>query len=146
MGVKLTTQDIETTLYKILNASTALKSQINGGIYKDGYRPGNSRKEDVCISTLALTQEQPQVALCNINVYVPDSQQLVGNAVDYIPNSSKLKGLANTIKQVIDQALLDPSYADFSLRVDSQRTFKNQDTEAREHFQNIRLELIIPNK
>lgn len=148
MGVngKLISQDVETILYKILNASAELKGMISGQIYKEGYRPTNSGKEDVSVSTLALTQDQPQIAVCNINAYVPDLTQTIGTAKEYVPNTAKLKSVAEKIKQIIDTSLLDPLYKDFSVRVDYQRTFKNQDTETKEHFQNLRIELIIPNK
>ena len=147
MGVngKLMSQDVETILYKILNASSELKNLISGNIYKDGYRPTNSGKEDISIGTLAISQDNPQIAVCNVNIYTPDLKQSLGSSIEYIPNSSKLKSLAEKVKQVLDLALLDPLYKDFSIRIDYQKTFKNEDTEAREHFQNLRTELIIPN-
>lgn len=144
MGVKLITQDIDTILYKILNASD-LKSTITGQIYKEGYRPTNSGKEDVSIKTLAVSQEQPQIAISNINCHVPDLKQAIGSATEYVPNTAKMKAVGDKIRQVINEALTNPAYANFSLRMDDQKTFKNQDTEVREHFQNIRIELIIPN-
>ena len=144
MGVKLITQDVDTILYKILNASD-LKSTITGQIYKEGYRPTNSGKEDVSIKTLAISQENPQIAICNINCHVPDLKQTIGSATEYVPNSAKMKAVADKIRQIIIDALTNPAYQNFSLRMDDQKTFKNQDTEVREHFQNLRIELIIPN-
>lgn len=147
MGVngKLLTQDIDTILYKILNASGELKNLISGQIYKEGYRPTNSGKEDVSIKTLAITQDQPQIAISNINCHVPDRKETIGAALEYVPNSAKMKAVGEMIKKTIDEALINPLYQSFSVRVDDQKTFKNQDTEVREHFQNIRIELIIPN-
>ena len=146
MGVngKLVSQDVETILYKILNVPE-LKSFITGSIYKDGYRPTNSGKEDISVSTLALSQEQPQIAVCNVNIHVPDLQQTMNHGVEYVPNSVKLKSLSERVMQIINEALFNPLYKDFSVRLDYQRTFRNQDTEAREHSQNLRIELIIPN-
>lgn len=143
MGVngKLMSQDVETILFKILNGSSSLKSMISGMIYKEGYRPTNSDKEDISVSTLALSMDQPQVAVCNINAHVPD----VAIRTAYVPDSVKLRALADKIKEVIDTALLDPLYKDLSFRIDYQKTFKNQDSEMHQHFQNLRLELIIPN-
>lgn len=144
MGVKLITQDVDTILYKILNQSD-LKSLINGQVYKEGYRPTNSGKEDVSIKTLAISQEQPQIAISSINCHIPDLKQTIGSSTEYVPNSAKMKAVADKIRQIITDALTNPAYHNFSLRIDDQKTFKNQDTEVREHFQNIRIELIIPN-
>lgn len=144
MGVKLITQDVDTILFKILNTSD-LKSTITGQIYKEGYRPTNSGKEDVSIKTLAISQEQPQIAISSINCHIPDLKQTIGSATEYVPNSAKMKAVADKISQIITDALTNPAYHNFSLRIDDQKTFKNQDTEVREHFQNIRIELIIPN-
>lgn len=144
MGIKLITQDVDTILYKILNASD-LKNTITGQIYKEGFRPTNSGKEDVSIKTLAISQEQPQIAISNINCHVPDLKQTIGSATEYVPNSAKMKAVADKIRQIITDALTNPAYQHFSLRMDDQKAFKNQDTEVREHFQNIRIELIIPN-
>ena len=144
MGLKLITQDVDTILYKILNASD-LKSTITGQIYKEGYRPTNSGKEDVSIKTLAISQEQPQIAISSINCHIPDLKQMIGSSTEYVPNSAKMKAVADKITQIITDALTNPTYQNFSLRIDDQKTFKNQDTEVREHFQNIRIELIIPN-
>lgn len=144
MGVKLITQDVDTILYKILNASD-LKSTITGQIYKEGFRPTNSGKEDVSIKTLAISQDQPQIAISSINCHIPDLKQTIGSSTEYVPNSAKMKAVADKIRQIITDALTNPAYHNFSLRIDDQKTFKNQDTEVREHFQNIRIELIIPN-
>lgn len=147
MGVngKLISQDVETIIFKVLNTATDFKSLISGQIYKDNYRPTNSGKEDVSINVLALSMENPQIAMVNINCHVPDLKQTISNATEYVPNSAKLKAIAEKAKETIDTALLNSLYKDFSMRVDYQKTFKNQDTEAREHFQNLRIELIIPN-
>ena len=147
MGVngKLISQDVETIIFKVLNTATDFKSLISGQIYKDNYRPTNSGKEDVSINVLALSMENPQIAMVNINCHVPDLMQSLGGKTEYVPNSAKLKAVAEKAKQTIDAALLNPLYKDFSMRVDYQKTFKNQDAEAREHFQNLRIELIIPN-
>lgn len=145
MGVKLITQDVDTILYKILNASSELKAMISGRIYKDGFRPKNSGKLDISIKTIAITQEQPQIAICNVNCHVQDLKQTIDGQVEYVPNSATMKSIADKISQVISGALTDPLYKDFSVRIEDQRTFNNQDSEVKEHFQNVRVELIIPN-
>ena len=43
------------------SAIRAIKDVINGGIYKEAFRPTNSGKIDICVNVLTLTQENPQI-------------------------------------------------------------------------------------
>ena len=141
----LITQDIDTLLYKILNASSDLKTLINGKIYKGGFRPTNSGKEDISINTIALTRSQPQIAASNINIHIPDVQTTIGGNVEFAPDTVKLKSVGEKAISVINAALVSSVQSGHSVRVSDQRTFRNDDNETKEHFQNIRIELIIPN-
>jgi hypothetical protein len=146
MGVnnRLFSQDAETIIWKILNGSTELKALVNGAIYKENFRPTNSKKEDICINTINLTQDNPQVGVFNINAYTQPIKQKINNLEEWIPDSPKLKKIAEKIKEVIDNALILPDYTDYSFRVMNQQTMQNQDSSSKEFFQNIRIEFTIP--
>lgn len=141
---RLNTQDVEGIIWQILNGSTELKSMINGGIYREGFRPTNSGKEDISISTINLTQDNPQIGLHNINVYTQALKQTISSREEFVPNSAKLKTLADKIKEVIDTALKEVKYKDYGFRVQSQVTIQNQDSSTKEYYQNMRIQFIIP--
>ena len=146
MGVnRLLTHDLETIVWQILNSSTEVKSAINGGIYKEAFRPSNSGKQDISLSVLDLTQDNPQIGICNINVYTQDQKKVINTSENYVPYTVKLEELAVKIKSAIEAALTNPLYQNIGFRVDKQKVFKNQDTESKEHFNNLRIESLITN-
>ncbi|TDX83988.1 hypothetical protein [Epilithonimonas xixisoli] len=146
MGVKnrLFSQDVETMLWKICNKSTELKAMISGKIYKEGFRPTNSKKEDVCISTISLTQDNPQVGLFNINIYTKALKQKIEGADEYVPDSVKLSEIADTVRNLIENELISGDFKDCSFNIVGQKTIENQDSTNKEYYQNIRLQFFIP--
>ncbi|GEM_PF-664244 len=137
-------QDVESILWKILNASSELKAMISGGIYKEAFRPTNSNKEDICINTISLTQENPQIGVHNINSYTAALKQKLNGIDESVPNTPKLKALAEKVKQVLDLAVLQEEYKNYSFRITGQRTLKNLDSTNPEYYQNLIVEFIIP--
>lgn len=65
----VTTLDIGTTIFKLLDASD-LKTTISGGIYKD-QSPNDSDKEDVVVNVITADAELIQAAVCNVNIHMP---------------------------------------------------------------------------
>ena len=142
MGVKIISQDLETIIYKMLNVS-AIKDVINGGIYKEAFRPTNSGKIDICVNVLTLTQENPQIGIANINIYVQDKKQTINTVENYIPNSTLIKSITDVVIGVINNSLNNPEYRNIGFTVINQKTYPNQDNEIKEHFQNIQVKFII---
>lgn len=142
MGVKIISQDLETIIYKMLNVS-AIKDVINGGIYKEAFRPTNSGKIDICVNVLTLTQENPQIGIANINIYVQDKKQTINTVENFIPNSSLIKSITDVVIGVINSSLNNPEYGNIGFTVINQKTYPNQDNEIKEHFQNIQVQFTI---
>lgn len=141
---RLFSQDIEIIIWTICNKSSSLKALINGGIYKEGFRPTNSKKEDVCISTISLTQDNPQVGLFNINTYVKAKKQRIEGVDEFVPDSEKLSNISDTIRELIETELLSEEFKDCSFNISGQQTFENKDSTSKEFYQNIQLQFIIP--
>ena len=142
MGVKIISQDLETIIYKMLNVS-AIKDAINGGIYKEAFRPTNSGKIDICVNVLTLTQDNPQIGIANINIYVQDKKQTINTVENFIPNSTLIKSITDVVIGVINNSLNNPEYGNIGFTVINQKTYPNQDNEIKEHFQNIQVKFII---
>lgn len=141
---RLFSQDVETIIWKLLSASAELKSLIKGGIYKDGFRPTNSKKEDICINTISLTQDNPQIGLFNINVYTKALKDTIDGMDEYIPDSKKLSQISDIIKDIIEKEFETGAFKECGFTLNNQQTIKNQDITAKEFYQNIRLKIIIP--
>lgn len=142
MGIRMISQDLETIIFKMMNIQT-IKDAIDGGIYKEAFRPTNSGKIDICVNVLTLTQDNPQIGIANINIYVQDKKETINTVENYIPNSVMLKTTADIVIESIDNSLTLPEFANIGFTVINQKTYKNQDNEIKEHFQNIQVQFII---
>lgn len=133
-----TTLDEVDIIWSAVNAS-ALKTAINGGIYKHK-RVLNSSKEDVVINALPITSEQIQNGIVNVNVHVPNHSVQLADGVDNSqPNHTRLKALAT-----IAVAVLKDTWAD-DYNFDVQQQILIEDKEANDHYINIRLEFFNVN-
>lgn len=142
MGIRMISQDLETIIFKMMNIQT-IKDAIDGGIYKEAFRPTNSGKIDICVNVLTLTQDNPQIGIANINIYVQDKKETINTVENYIPNSVMLKTTADIVIESINNSLTLPEFANIGFTVINQKTYKNQDNEIKEHFQNIQVQFII---
>lgn len=66
-----TGKQIQGDIYRFLREST-LAGEISGEVYRNGYRPRDSRKEDVIVTFTAGLPDQIQTGVVTINIYVPD--------------------------------------------------------------------------
>lgn len=127
--------DIKDDVYMLVSES-ALAGKVTGAIRKT-LRPANSRKEDVVISILANTNERPQYAYVNVNVYVPDSavKYDVDNQTitQYEEDSARLREICNLCKELFETYVGDT----YRITLDSQRVLSSSDDGA--HIVNNKL-------
>lgn len=67
-----TASQIQGDIYNLLRADDALCSMISGSVYRDGYRPRDSRLEDVIVIFTAGEVGQIERGVVTVNIYVPD--------------------------------------------------------------------------
>ena len=67
-----TAKDIQTDFYTLLKDSD-LAAMVNGIVYRDGFRPRDSKKEDiVIIYSVGEDDGEIQSGIVTLNIYVPD--------------------------------------------------------------------------
>lgn len=66
-----TAKEIQGDMVALLKGS-AIARLINGKVYRSGYRPRDSRKEDAVVIYTAGIPSQVQTGVITIHVYVPD--------------------------------------------------------------------------
>lgn len=127
--------DIKDDVYMLVSNS-ALAGKVTGAISKT-LRPANSRKEDVVISILANTNERPQYAFVNVNVYVPDSAVKYDvddqTVTQYEEDSARLREICNLCKELFETYVGDT----YRITLDSQRVLSSSDDGA--HIVNNKL-------
>lgn len=131
-------------LFKILNRSTDFKTALGGGIYKGTFRPMDSLKDDACVNVLALTRDNPQVGIANINIYIGDISQNINGKTQNTPNYQKLENLSDIATKAISEALTADEFKDIGFTILEDKTWKNEGNNRPEHYQNLRLQFTIP--
>lgn len=56
----------------VLLKSSALPSMISGGVYRNGYRPRDSKQEDAIVIFTTGLPTEIQMGVVTVNIYVPD--------------------------------------------------------------------------
>jgi hypothetical protein len=126
-----TTIDIVETLWKKLDAST-LKAMITGSIRKYE-RPADSSSEDIVVNALPAINDDLQVTVANVNIYVPDLVIDENNVQEKVPDTARMKVLANEALKLLN----DVTDGDFNYDVQQQSMF--EDLQSESHFINIRI-------
>lgn len=66
-----TSKQVQGDIYRLLKDST-LYSMISGDVYRSGYRPRDSKKEDAVVIFTAGLPDQIQTGVVTVHIYVPD--------------------------------------------------------------------------
>lgn len=87
--------------FSLINVSNILTS-ITGRIYL-GERPQNSTLQDIVLNTLALTNEQLQQGVFNVNVHCPNLSVTIGDKTDNtLPDTAKLLEVGKKIISILN--------------------------------------------
>lgn len=66
-----TGKQVQTDIRKMILGS-ALAKAVNGDVYRNGYRPRDSRREDIIVTFTTGLAEQIQTGVVTVNIYIPD--------------------------------------------------------------------------
>lgn len=128
-----TGKQIEGDIYQLLTNST-LASSLSGGVYRNGYRPRNSRLEDAIVTFTAGMVGEVQTGVVTINIYFPDIDPY-DNGI-WVVDGERAEELEN----LADAWVHDITYAASSYKFRLQQTiYTEEDSEIRQHFVVVRL-------
>lgn len=127
-----TGHDIQHAIYTLLQGS-ALALSVTGGVYKNGYRPRDSKLEDIVVTFTQSTAAQIQDGVVTVNIYVPDvDPRSDGTWVEDGKRTAELeRGLLTWLEGVCSST---------ELRLTPQQPpFTMADETARQHFVTLRI-------
>lgn len=128
-----TGHDIQDEIYGLLKHS-ALENAVSGEVYKNGYRPRDSRLEDIVVTFTQSTAGQIQEGIVTVNVYVPDIDPY-NNGV-WVEDGARTAELEHSVLRWFER--IDRSSTD--LRLEAERPpFTMEDSGARQHFVTLRI-------
>ena len=85
-----TASEIEGDVYTLLK-NGSLRSALSGGVYREGTRPKDSKKEDAIVEFSTGFSEQIETGIVTIMIYVPDVN--VRNDGTLIKNGARIQAL-----------------------------------------------------
>lgn len=131
--MKKTGKQIQGDIYQMLRTSDVAKA-ITGDVYRNGYRPRDSRKEDAIITFTAGLPDQIQTGVVTVNIYMPDiDPEDNGTWVEDGQRAEQLESLAQTWVESLTAAR---SNYKFSLQ---QTIYTEAEPDINQHFVVVKL-------
>jgi hypothetical protein len=135
---QLSSIDTDDLVYNMLRQAKADGViSISGVICPQDDRPADSQREDIVFNTIAVTQDKPQDATVNINVYVPNKLVKLGGRDQYAVDRPRLQQLGDALVSY----LLRLNYPEFEMWIESDLVLN--EPSANQHYRNLRLKLNI---
>lgn len=128
-----TSKQIQTDIYRLIKDSI-LSLEISGDIYRNGYRPRDSRKEDAVVIFTAGLPDEIQTGVVTINIYVPDIDPY-DNGV-FVENGERTELIERLAQQWVDSLTADVSSYLFQLK---QTIYTMEEPSINQHFVVIHL-------
>lgn len=128
-----TASEVETDIYNLLKNS-AISNAISGKVYRDGYRPKDSKMEDVVIIFTSGLPDQIQTGVVTILVYVPDVD--VYSNGNLLKNGARIDFLEKQARTWVNS--LNASISNYLFEL-NQTIMSLTETELHQHFISVRL-------
>lgn len=128
-----TGKQVQGDIYQLLKGST-LYSMISGDVYRNGYRPRDSRLEDAVVIFTAGLPDQIQTGVVTVNIYVPDIDPY-DNGV-FVEDGERTEALERMVAEWVESLTADKS----SYKIELQQTITTQEAyDIKQHFVVVKL-------
>lgn len=128
-----TGKQVQGDIYQLLKDST-LYSMISGDVYRNGYRPRDSRLEDAVVIFTAGLPDQIQTGVVTVNIYVPDIDPY-DNGV-FVEDGERTEALERMVAEWVESLTADKS----SYKIELQQTITTQEAyDIKQHFVVVKL-------
>lgn len=128
-----TGKQIQGDIYQLLCDST-LAGNISGEVYRRGYRPRDSRKEDAIVAFTAGLAGQVQKGIVTVSIYVPDIDPY-GNGV-LTEDGERLEQIEALAAEWVEEISFSSSAYKFRLQ---QTIYTEDDAIINQHFVVVKL-------
>lgn len=130
----LTAHKVQTDIMALL-ADSELCAEVSGEVYRQGYRPRNSRLEDIVVTFVAGTPAQVERGAVTLNIFVPDITPY-DNGV-YVEDGSR----TSHIEELADRWVKSLTATRTNYKFNLLRTISTDNDEAiHQHFVVVQLE------
>ena len=123
-----TAKEVQGDICRLLSNSS-LKQAITGEVYRNGYRPRDSRKEDVVVTFTTGLPDQIQTGVVTVNIFVPDIDPY-GNGV-WVEDGKRTAQIERLAQEWVDSLTADRSCYKFKLQ---QTIYTEDEADINQHF------------
>lgn len=128
-----TAKQVQTDIIELIRNSE-LAADISGEVYRNGYRPRDSRLEDIIVTFTTGLPDEIQTGVVTINVYVPDIDPY-GNGV-LVEDGERTEALEILSQKWVDSLMGSGTNYVFKLR---QTIYTEAEQDINQHFVVIKL-------
>lgn len=128
-----TAKEIQDDVWRLLQDSI-LADELSGGMYKAGYRPRDSRKEDAIVKYTTGISDQIQEGIVTINIFVPDIDPYNDGVM--VEDGNRTTQIERMAQDWVDQIATEVSDYDISL---SEPIYTEDEPDIDQHFVVVRL-------
>ena len=129
-----TGKQVQGDIYQLLKDST-LYTMISGDVYRNGYRPRDSRLEDAVVIFTAGLPDQIQTGVVTVNIYVPDIDPY-DNGV-FVEDGQRTEELERLSQAWFDSLTAEVSCYKFKLM---QTIYTEEEADINQHFIVVKLD------
>jgi hypothetical protein len=128
-----TAKQVQTDIYRLIKDST-LYTKISGDVYRNGYRPRDSRLEDAVVIFTAGLPEQIQTGIVTINIYVPDIDPYENGV--FVEDGERVEQVERYAQEWVDSLTAEVSSYLFKLQ---QTIYTMEEPTINQHFVVVKL-------
>ena len=128
-----TGKQVQGDIYRFFKGST-LYTMISGDVYRNGYRPRDSKLEDAIVIFTAGLPDQIQTGVVTVNIYVPDIDPY-DNGV-FVEDGQRTEELESLAQAWVDSLSAAVSCYKFRLL---QTIYTEEEAEINQHFIVVKL-------
>ena len=128
-----TGKQVQGDIYRLFKGST-LYTMISGDVYRNGYRPRDSRLEDAVVTFTAGLPDQIQTGVVTVNIFVPDIDPY-DNGV-FVEDGQRTEELERLAQAWVDSLTAAVSCYKFKLM---QTIYTEEEADINQHFIVVKL-------
>lgn len=128
-----TGKQIQGDVYQLLRDST-LYSMISGEVYRNGYRPRDSKAEDAVVTFTAGFPTEIQEGVVTVNIFVPDIDPYQNGVL--VEDGQRTEELERLAQAWVDSLTAEVSCYKFEL---AQTIYTEEESEIGQHFIVVKL-------
>jgi hypothetical protein len=130
-----TAKQIQGDIIGLLRGSH-LANAVNGEVYRFGYRPRDSSKEDIIVVFTTGVPDQIQTGIVTLNIYVPDVEDEATGDGSMLENGRRCEALEVAACEWAESLTADKSDYRFSLQ---HTVYTEEEPDIKQHFVAVKL-------